>query len=65
VKIEVEVDTIAQVEEAMAAGVDAVLLDNMSTEELRQAVTLVVAARLPKRQAGDGRNSALHARDVR
>src|SRR6185437_9403328 len=30
VKIEVEVDTLAQLEEALAVGVDAVLLDNMS-----------------------------------
>jgi nicotinate-nucleotide pyrophosphorylase (carboxylating) len=41
VKIEVEVDTLAQLEEAMAVGVDAVLLDNMSAEELRRAVSLV------------------------
>jgi nicotinate-nucleotide pyrophosphorylase (carboxylating) len=41
VKIEVEVDTLAQLEEAMAVGVDAVLLDNMSAEELRRAVALV------------------------
>jgi nicotinate-nucleotide pyrophosphorylase (carboxylating) len=41
VKIEVEVDTLAQLEEAMAVGVDAVLLDNMSPEELRRAVALV------------------------
>jgi nicotinate-nucleotide pyrophosphorylase (carboxylating) len=41
VKIEVEVDTLAQLEEAMAVGVDAVLLDNMSPEELRRAVSLV------------------------
>jgi nicotinate-nucleotide pyrophosphorylase (carboxylating) len=38
VKIEVEVDTLAQLEEALAIGVDAVLLDNMSLEELRRAV---------------------------
>jgi nicotinate-nucleotide pyrophosphorylase (carboxylating) len=41
IKIEVEVDTLAQLEEAMAVGVDAVLLDNMSAEELRRAVSLV------------------------
>ena len=41
VKIEVEVDTLAQLEEAMALGVDAVLLDNMSPETLRRAVALV------------------------
>jgi nicotinate-nucleotide pyrophosphorylase (carboxylating) len=41
VKIEVEVDTLAQLEEALAIGVDAVLLDNMSTKELSQAVAMV------------------------
>jgi nicotinate-nucleotide pyrophosphorylase (carboxylating) len=41
VKVEVEVDTLAQLEEALAAGVDAVLLDNMTPEELRRAVAIV------------------------
>ena len=41
VKIEVEVDTLAQLEEALASGVDAVLLDNMTLEQLREAVTMV------------------------
>jgi nicotinate-nucleotide pyrophosphorylase (carboxylating) len=41
VKIEVEVDTLAQLEAALALGVDAVLLDNMSPETLRQAVAMV------------------------
>jgi nicotinate-nucleotide pyrophosphorylase (carboxylating) len=39
--LEVEVDTIAQLEEALAAGVDIVLLDNMDTPTVRQAVALV------------------------
>jgi nicotinate-nucleotide pyrophosphorylase (carboxylating) len=41
VKVEVEVDTLAQLEEALAVGVDAVLLDNMRLEELRRAVAMV------------------------
>jgi nicotinate-nucleotide pyrophosphorylase (carboxylating) len=41
VKIEVEVDTLAQLEEALALAPDAVLLDNMSVDELRQAVVMV------------------------
>ncbi|RNJ42704.1 nicotinate-nucleotide diphosphorylase (carboxylating) [Mesorhizobium erdmanii] len=41
VKIEVEVDTLGQLEEALALTPDAVLLDNMSVEELRQAVAMV------------------------
>ena len=39
--IEVECDTPAQVREALAAGVDAILLDNMTLERLREAVALV------------------------
>jgi len=38
VRIELEVDTLAQLHEALALGVDAILLDNMSPDELRQAV---------------------------
>jgi nicotinate-nucleotide pyrophosphorylase (carboxylating) len=41
VKIEVEVDTLAQLEEALGVGVDAVLLDNMSLNELGQGVAMI------------------------
>jgi nicotinate-nucleotide pyrophosphorylase (carboxylating) len=41
VKIEVEVDTLEQLREAMAEGVDAVLLDNMAPDQLREAVDIV------------------------
>ncbi len=40
VKIELEVDTIAQLEEALQVGVDAVLLDNMTLDQLRLAVAM-------------------------
>ncbi|NWJ24202.1 carboxylating nicotinate-nucleotide diphosphorylase [Rhizobium sp. RM] len=41
VKIEVEVDTLDQLRQAMQEGIDAVLLDNMSPEMLREAVDIV------------------------
>ncbi len=41
VKIEVEVDTLAQLEEALSVGMDAVLLDNMGPDMLREAVRLI------------------------
>ena len=41
VKIEVEVDTLAQLEEALAVGIDAVLLDNMKPDELAKAVRMI------------------------
>ncbi|RVU13758.1 carboxylating nicotinate-nucleotide diphosphorylase [Methylobacterium oryzihabitans] len=41
VKIEVEVDTLDQLREALDIGVDAVLLDNMGPETLARAVAMV------------------------
>ncbi|WP_417220924.1 carboxylating nicotinate-nucleotide diphosphorylase [Achromobacter spanius] len=40
VKIELEVDTLAQLEVALSLGVDVVLLDNMSLDDLRRAVDM-------------------------
>ena len=41
VKVEVEVDTLAQLEEALSCDIDAVLLDNMPPEQLAEAVRMV------------------------
>jgi nicotinate-nucleotide pyrophosphorylase (carboxylating) len=41
VKIEVEVDTLTQLEEALGVGVDAVLLDNMALDDLKRAVAMI------------------------
>jgi nicotinate-nucleotide pyrophosphorylase (carboxylating) len=41
VKIELEVDTLDQLAEALEHGVDAVLLDNMDPATLRRAVAMV------------------------
>jgi nicotinate-nucleotide pyrophosphorylase (carboxylating) len=38
--IEVEADTLEQVHEAIGAGADTILLDNMTTEDIRKAVAL-------------------------
>jgi nicotinate-nucleotide pyrophosphorylase (carboxylating) len=40
VRIELEVDTLAQLEEALRLGVDTILLDNMSLDDLRRAVAM-------------------------
>jgi nicotinate-nucleotide pyrophosphorylase (carboxylating) len=40
-RVQVETTTVAEVEAALAAGADAILLDNMSLDQLRQAVRLV------------------------
>lgn len=50
-KVEVECDTIEQVSAALEAGADMLLLDNMTTDQLREAVTLV-AGRVPLEASG-------------
>jgi len=40
-KVEVEADTLAQVAQAVDAGADIILLDNMTTAQLRQAVKII------------------------
>jgi nicotinate-nucleotide pyrophosphorylase (carboxylating) len=41
VPIEIECDTLEQVREALRAGADRILLDNMTTAQLSEAVSLV------------------------
>ena len=50
-QIQVEVDRIAQIEPALAAGADRLLLDNMTNDQLREAVALV-AGRVPLEASG-------------
>jgi nicotinate-nucleotide pyrophosphorylase (carboxylating) len=52
VKIEVEVDTIDQLDEAVGLGVDAVLLDNMTPTDLRAAVARVGGATITEASGG-------------
>jgi nicotinate-nucleotide pyrophosphorylase (carboxylating) len=49
--IEVEVTTLAELEEALALGVDRIMLDNMSYGEMRQAVG-IAAGRIPLEASG-------------
>jgi nicotinate-nucleotide pyrophosphorylase (carboxylating) len=53
-KIEVEADTLEQVQQAVSAGADIVLLDNMTLEQLREAVR--IAAGRAKTEASGGVN---------
>ena len=50
-QVQVEVDRIAQIEPALAAGANRLLLDNMTNDELREAVALV-AGRVPLEASG-------------
>ncbi|WP_117194335.1 carboxylating nicotinate-nucleotide diphosphorylase [Rhizobium terrae] len=52
VKIEVEVDTLDQLHEAMEVGADAVLLDNMTPAELREAVSIVAGRAITEASGG-------------
>lgn len=40
-KIEIEAETLEQVREAVEAGADIIMLDNMTTEEMREAIALI------------------------
>ncbi|UTD25729.1 carboxylating nicotinate-nucleotide diphosphorylase [Bradyrhizobium sp. WD16] len=61
VKIEVEVDRLDQLEEALGIGIDAVLLDNMSVETLRQAVSMVAGRAVTE---ASGRVTAASAPEI-
>ena len=58
VKIELEVDTLEQLEQALTLGVDAVLLDNMSLGDLRKAVAMVNGRALTEASGRINLNSA-------
>jgi nicotinate-nucleotide pyrophosphorylase (carboxylating) len=59
-KIEVECDTLEQVKEALEAGADMILLDNMSVDELRKAVALS-GGRVPLEASGGVRLETIRA----
>jgi nicotinate-nucleotide pyrophosphorylase (carboxylating) len=52
IKVEIEVDTLDQLEEALAFGVDAVLLDNMTEDGLRRAVAMVAGRAVTEASGG-------------
>jgi nicotinate-nucleotide pyrophosphorylase (carboxylating) len=60
VKIEVECDRLDQVREAIDAGADVILLDNMALDEMREAVRLV-NGRIPLEASGGVRLETVRA----
>jgi nicotinate-nucleotide pyrophosphorylase (carboxylating) len=46
IRVEIECETLAQVEEALAAGTDSILLDNMTLDDVRRARALAPAGRV-------------------
>jgi nicotinate-nucleotide pyrophosphorylase (carboxylating) len=51
-KIEVECDTLEQVEEAAASGADIILLDNMKPETLKRAVEIIAGRAISEASGG-------------
>lgn len=52
IKIEVETDTLAQVQECLEVGVDIIMLDNMGLATMREAVTMISGAALVEASGG-------------
>ena len=52
VKVELEVDTLEQLEEGLAVGIDVVMLDNMTVEQLRRAVDIVAGRTVTEASGG-------------
>ena len=51
-KVEVEVKNLKEAEEALSAGVDVIMLDNMSVEEMKKAISLI-NGRVPVEASGN------------
>jgi len=51
-KIEIETETLAQVDEALASGADIIMLDNMSIDDMRTAVLAIAGRALVEASGG-------------
>lgn len=58
-KVEVECDTLAQVKEAVEAGADIIMLDNMTPAQMREAVQMIDGRALVEASGN------MHKRDIR
>ncbi len=58
-KVEVECDTLEQVKESVEAGADIIMLDNMTPEQMRQAVRIIDGRALVEASGN------MHKRDIR
>lgn len=61
VKIEVEVDTLEQLKEAIAAKPDVIMLDNMNPDQLRQAVALLEGTGITSEASGGVKPETIRA----
>ena len=60
VKLEVETRNLDEVQQALDAGADVIMLDNMSCEQMREAVA-IVAGRVPLEASGGITDDTLRA----
>lgn len=63
-KIEVETETFAQIEEALAAGADIIMLDNMGVSDMEKAVKLIGGRAITEASGNMGDKNAQQLRDV-
>jgi nicotinate-nucleotide pyrophosphorylase (carboxylating) len=63
-KIEVEVESLTEMEEAIEAGADVVMLDNMTNEQYREAVTLNQGRVLIEASGNMNRERILEIQDI-
>ena len=63
-KIEIEVETLEQVKEAVDAGADIIMLDNMSDEDMRKAVTLIAGRAKTECSGNVTRENIARLRDI-
>ena len=63
-KIEIEVETLEQVKEAVAAGADIIMLDNMTPEMMKQAVALIDGKALTECSGNVTKENIAKIRDI-
>jgi nicotinate-nucleotide pyrophosphorylase (carboxylating) len=64
VPVEVEVEDLAQLQQAIDAGADIAMLDNFSVPAMREAVTLNARARLPLKIEASGGITTATIREI-
>jgi len=64
VKIEVEVSTLDEVKEAIAAGADVIMLDNMSIKQIKKSVALIGGRAIVEISGGVTKDNFLRLADI-
>ena len=64
VKVEVEVSTIDEVKEAIAAGADVIMLDNMSIKRIKESVALIAGRAIVEVSGGVTKDNFVRLADI-